>query len=59
MEEIIIRLNEDSQKTAREQVILLNSILKDYGERMSIPYVVRSRCRQFSMELSRILKALK
>lgn len=57
-EELIIRLNEDSAKTAKEQVQLLLSILRDYGERFSIPSVVRSRARQLAMELDRILRSL-
>lgn len=57
-EEIIIRLNEDRAKTAKEQVQLLLSVLRDYGERISIPSVVRSRARQLAMELERILRSL-
>lgn len=57
-EELIIRLNEDSAKTAKEQVQILLSILRDYGERFSIPSVVRSRARQLAMELERILRSL-
>lgn len=57
-EELIIRLNEDRAKTAKEQVQLLLSILRDYGERISIPSVVRSRARQLAMELERILRSL-
>ena len=57
-EEIIIRLNEDTSKTAKAQVQILISILRDYGERISIPSVVRSRARQLAMELERILRSL-
>lgn len=57
-EELIIRLNEDSAKTAKEQVQILLSILRDYGERFSIPSVVRSRARQLAMELERIIRSL-
>lgn len=57
-EEIIIRLNEDRAKTAKEQVQILLSVLRDYGERNSIPSVVRSRARQLAMELERINRAL-
>ena len=56
-EEIILKLNEDAG-SAREQVGVLHSILKDYGERVSIPHAVRSRCRQLAMELTRILRSL-
>lgn len=57
-EEIIIRLNEDREKTAKEQVQILLSVLRDYGERNSIPSVVRSRARQLAMEIERILRSL-
>ena len=57
-EELIIRLNEDRAKTAKEQVQILLSVLRDYGERISIPSVVRSRARQLAMELERILRSL-
>lgn len=57
-EEIIIRLNEDRAKTAKEQVQILLSVLRDYGERISIPSVVRSRARQLAMELERIMRSL-
>ena len=56
-EEIILKLNEDSG-SAREQVQILHSILKDYGERVSIPHAVRSRCRQLAMELTRMIRSL-
>lgn len=57
-EEIILKLNEDGAGSAREQVQILHSILKDYGERVTIPHAVRSRCRQLAMELTRILRSL-
>ena len=57
-EEIILKLNEDGAGSAKEQVVVLLSILMDYGERVSIPHVVRSRCRQLAMELTRILRSL-
>ena len=57
-EEIIIRLNEDREKTAKEQVQILLSVLRDYGERNSIPSVVRSRARQLAMDIERILRSL-
>ena len=57
-EEIIIRLNEDRANTAKEQVQILLSVLRDYGERISLPSVVRSRARQLAMELERILRSL-
>ena len=57
-EEIIIRLNEDREKTAKEQVQILLSVLRDYGERNSIPSVVRSRARQLAMEIERTLRSL-
>lgn len=56
-EEYIIKINEDSG-SAKEQVGVLQSILKDYGERVTIPHAVRSRCRQLAMELTRILRSL-
>ena len=56
--EEIIKLNEDRGGSAREQVEVLQSILKDYGERVTIPHAVRSRCRQLAMELTRILRSL-
>lgn len=57
-EEIILKLNEDGAGSAKEQVGVLQSILKDYGERVTIPHAVRSRCRQLAMELTRILRSL-
>ena len=57
-EEIIIPLNEDRANTAKEQVQILLSVLRDYGERISLPSVVRSRARQLAMELERILRSL-
>ena len=54
----IIKLNEDLAGSAREQVQILHSILNDYGERVTIPHAVRSRCRQLAMELTRILRSL-
>lgn len=57
-EEIILKLNEDRAGSAREQVEVLQSILKDYGERVTIPHAVRSRCRQLAMELTRVLRSL-
>ena len=56
-EEIILKLNEDAG-SAKEQVEVLLSVLKDYGERVTIPHAVRSRCRQLAMELKRILRSL-
>lgn len=57
-EEIILKLNEDRVSSAKEQTEVLRSILKDYGERVSIPHAVRSRCRELAMELTRILRSL-
>lgn len=57
-EEYIIKLNEDGAGSAKEQVGVLQSILKDYGERVTIPHAVRSRCRQLAMELTRIQRSL-
>ena len=56
-EEYIIKLNEDGG-SAREQVQILLSILRDYGDRLTIPHAVRSRCRQLAMELTRMLRSL-
>lgn len=52
-----ICLNEDG-KNVKDQVGVLLAMLDDYKDRNFLPNIVKSRCREWYKELSRIYRAL-
>lgn len=57
-DEQIIYLNEDSRQNIKDQVGVLLAMLDDYKDRVFLPNVVKSRCREWHGELFRIHRAM-
>lgn len=53
-----IFLNEDGKQNVKDQVAVLLAMLDDYKDRTFLPNIVKSRCREWYRELSRIHRAL-
>lgn len=53
-----ICLNEDGKQNVKDQVGVLLAMLDDYKDRIFLPNIVKSRCREWYRELSRIHRAL-